>query len=98
MDQIEYAVNLCGIDHVGIGTDWPMSEVMASLVYLRDVVSLTMGFQPGDGPAEETVLGLTEYRQFINYTRGLLSRGFDENSIKKILGGNWLRVFDEVCR
>lgn len=97
MDQIDYAVNLCGIDHVGIGTDWPMSEVMASLVYLRDVLSLQMGFLPGDGPAEETVEGLTEYRQFINFARGMVARGYGEEDIKKLLGGNWLRVFREVC-
>ena len=97
MDQIDYAVNLCGIDHVGIGTDWPMSEVMASLVYLRDVLSLQMGFLPGDGPAEETVEGLTEYRQFINFARGMVARGYGEDDIKKLLGGNWLRVFREVC-
>jgi membrane dipeptidase len=97
LDQIDYAVNLCGEDAVGIGTDWPMSEVMESLVYLRDVIAPALGFLPGDGPAEETVEGFTEYRQFINITRGLVSRGYGDGAIAKILGGNWLRVFEEVC-
>lgn len=97
LNQIDYAVNLCGIDHVGIGTDWPMSEVLESLIYLRDVIAPTLGFLPGDGPAEETIEGFTEYRQFINITRGLVSRGYDDAGIAKIVGGNWLRVFGEVC-
>jgi membrane dipeptidase len=97
LNQVDYAVNLCGVDHVGIGTDWPMSEVMESLVYLRDVIAPTLGFLPGDGPAEETLEGFTEYRQFINITRGLVKRGYDDAAISKILGGNWLRVFAEVC-
>ncbi|MDR1599505.1 MAG: dipeptidase [Oscillospiraceae bacterium] len=97
LDQVDYAVSLCGEDAVGIGTDWPMSEVMESLVYMRDTLSLTMGFLPGDGPAEETVEGFTEYRQFINITRGLVARGYSDTAVGKILGGNWLRVFGEVC-
>lgn len=97
LDQIDYAVNLCGEDAVGIGTDWPMSEVMESLVYLRDVIAPTLGFLPGDGPAEETIKGFTEYRQFINITRGLVARGYSDGAVGKILGGNWLRVFEQVC-
>lgn len=97
LNQVDYAVNLCGADHVGIGTDWPMSEVLESLIYLRDVIAPTLGFLPGDGPAEETIEGFTEYRQFINITRGLVKRGYSDVDIAKILGGNWLRVFREVC-
>lgn len=97
LNQVGYAVNLCGIEHVGIGTDWPMSEVLESLVYMRDVIAPTLGFLPGDGPAEETIEGFTEYRQFINITRGLVKRGYDDAAIAGILGGNWLRVFREVC-
>ena len=29
-----------------------------------------------------------------NLTRGLVARGYDDESIAKILGENWLRVFD----
>ena len=97
LNQVNYAVDLCGEDHVGIGTDWPMSEVMESLGDLRDVIAPTLGFLPGDGPAEETIEGFTEYRQFINIARGLVSRGYSDRAISKILGGNWLRVFREVC-
>ena len=97
LNQVDYAVNLCGEDHVGIGTDWPMSEVLESLIYLRDVIAPTLGFLPGDGPAEETIEGFTEYRQFINITRGLVKRGYSDQAISKILGGNWLRVFKDVC-
>lgn len=31
------------------------------------------------------------------FTEGLIGRGFDDDTILKILGGNFLRVFEEVC-
>jgi membrane dipeptidase len=31
------------------------------------------------------------------FTEGLVGRGFDEATVLKILGGNFLRVFEEVC-
>ena len=71
--------------------------MLESLIYLRDVIAPTLGFLPGDGPAEETIEGFTEYRQFINITRGLVKRGYSDQAICKILGGNWLRVFKDVC-
>mgnify|MGYP003623594103 CR=1 FL=1 len=80
-----------------MGTDWPMGEGMESRVSLRDVIAPTLGFLPGDGPAEETIEGFTEYRQFINITRGLVARGYDDAAVGKIIGGNWLRVFGDVC-
>jgi membrane dipeptidase len=32
-----------------------------------------------------------------NITRGLAARGYSDEDIIKILGGNWLRVFEEVA-
>ncbi len=30
------------------------------------------------------------------FTEALLSRGYTEEEVKKVLGGNWLRVYKEV--
>ncbi len=40
--------------------------------------------------------GLEDLSKFPNLTRGLIGRGYDDESIAKILGGNWLRVLDIV--
>ncbi|QFF97631.1 hypothetical protein PB01_01740 [Psychrobacillus glaciei] len=96
LDHIDYIVNLVGVDHVGIGTDWPMSDVTWSLVYFKEKIAPLLGFKKGDGPSTETVTGLEKYSYFINFTRGLVGRGYTDEDIQKIIGGNWLRVFEEV--
>lgn len=40
--------------------------------------------------------GLEDVSKMPNITRGLVSRGYSEDEIVKILGGNFLRVFKEV--
>lgn len=97
LDHLDYAVRLVGVDHVGIGTDWPMSDLVWSLVYFKEHIAHRIGFAKGDGPSTETVIGLETYSRFGNFTRGLVARGYSDADIAKIIGGNWLRVFEEVC-
>lgn len=97
LDHIEYVIRLAGVDHVGIGTDWPMSDLDWSLVYFKEHIAPKLGFAPGDGPSTETVAGLEKYSTFINFTRGLVARGYTDEDIAKIMGGNWLRVFEQIC-
>ncbi len=68
--QIDHAVKIGGIDHVGIGTDF-------------DGV--------GCVPAE-----LSSYNKFPALTRALLQKGYSADDIKKIYGGNLLRVMHAV--
>jgi membrane dipeptidase len=68
--QIDHAVKVGGIDHVGIGTDF-------------DGV--------GCVPAE-----LGSYDKFPALTRALLEKGYSATDIKKIYGGNILRVMRAV--
>lgn len=96
LNHIEYIINLVGIDHVGIGTDWPMSDVTWSLVYFKEQIAPSLGFAKGNGPSTETIIGLEKYSYFINFTRGLMARGFSDEDIRKVIGGNWLRVFEAV--
>ncbi len=97
LDHMEYVIRLVGVDHVGIGTDWPMSDVMWALVYFKEHIAPKLGFAKGDGPSTETVAGLEKYSYFINFTRGLVARGYSDEDIEKIMGGNWLRVFAQIC-
>jgi membrane dipeptidase len=68
--QIDHAVKIGGIDHVGIGTDF-------------DGV--------GCVPKE-----LDSYDKFPALTRALLEKGYSAEDIKKIYGGNLLRVMRAV--
>lgn len=67
--HLEHAINVMGIDHVGIGTDFD-----------------------GDGG----VRGLADSSEIINFTRLLLARRYSESDIRKIWGGNFLRVMSTV--
>lgn len=98
LDHIDYVVNLVGEDHVGIGTDWPMTDILPTLKIFKEKIAHTMGFKKGDGPSTEVIKGLETYGSFINITRGLVSRNYSEEAIKKIIGGNWMRVFKEVWK
>ncbi len=44
-----------------------------------------------------TPQGLADCSEIPNITRELIVRGYSENDIKKILGGNFIRVFEQVC-
>jgi membrane dipeptidase len=68
--QIDHAVKVGGIDHVGIGTDF-------------DGVACV----PSD---------LDSYNKFPALTRALLEKGYTAQDIKKIYGGNLLRVMRAV--
>ncbi len=69
VDHIDHVVNLIGIDHVGIGTD----------------------FDGGGG-----IDGCNDVTEFPNITRELVKRGYSEEDISKIWGGNFMRVFRKV--
>lgn len=98
LDHIDYVVNLVGADHVGIGTDWPMPQTKWMALTFKKHVAPSLGFAPGDGPSTEYIHGLKDYRSFSNITAGLVARGYPDREIIKIIGGNWLRVIDEVCK
>lgn len=97
LDHMDYLVNLVGIEHVGIGTDWPMCMPD----YAQEMMSLALRYighrQDDDVPSVNYVNGFENYTDYINITRGLVSRGYSDNDIRLILGENWLRVFEKVC-
>ena len=59
-----------------------------------DHVGLGSDFD-GFGPPPPT--GLEDATCFPNITIGLLQRGYGEDDVRKILGGNFMRVFRQVC-
>ncbi len=68
-DHIDYAVNLIGIDHVGVASDLD-----------------------GGGGVE----GWNDASETFNVTLELMRRGYSEEQIAKLWGGNLLRVMEEV--
>ena len=97
LDHVDYISQRVGWQHVGIGTDWPMSLPKFCLRLLVEQIAPTIGFRPQDRiPMFDTVIGFEDYRAAINITRGLVARGYTDEQIKGILGENWLRVIEQV--
>ncbi|MBI4218759.1 MAG: membrane dipeptidase, partial [Chloroflexi bacterium] len=40
--------------------------------------------------------GFEDPTRFVDLAEGLLSRGYDDDDVRKIIGENWLRLFDKV--
>lgn len=96
IDHIAYVADLVGIDHVGIGSDFFDGESLVRferffrLRYPEIVREYTIDTVYVDG------LGTVD--DFPRITEALGRRGFGENEIRKILGGNFLRVFESVWK
>jgi len=71
LDQVDYAVKLIGVDHVGIGSDF-------------------------DGVGGELPQGLLTAADYPNLVAGLQARGYKDDDIRKILGGNLLRAWAAI--
>ena len=69
IEHLNHMVNIMGIEHVGIGTDFD-----------------------GDGG----ITGCASASELINFTRCLLKERYSEEDIRRIWGGNFLRVMEEV--
>lgn len=71
VDHIDRAVEIAGIDHIGIGSDF-------------------------DGVGDTLPTGLKDVSYFPNLINEMLKRGYSISEIRKVLGGNTIRVWREV--
>jgi membrane dipeptidase len=95
LDIVEYVINLAGVDHVGIGLDFTPTWTEAEYNKAQKTYpEIYMDYKMSDIP----VRGLENISKVIAVTQGFVSRGYSEEDIRKILGGNFLRVFKEVWK
>jgi membrane dipeptidase len=103
MQHIEYAVNLCGEDHVGIGSDNSITPTVDDAAYremLREFAIERQRLQIAAPRENELlfVLDLNSPRRMEMIADHLLARGHSERRVEKIIGGNWVRLFGDVWR
>jgi membrane dipeptidase len=101
--HIEHAVNICGEDHVGIGTDAGIAPIERTADYEksnREWVAAAVEdgiFERGRPPDLYTFIpDLNRADRFDRLAAMLSKRGHSNARIAKILGGNFARVFREV--
>jgi membrane dipeptidase len=99
--QIEYAVKVCGEDHVGIGSDLSITPHVVNAEYEAKHRSFVEGRKARGiaAPREEDymfVKDLNVPRRLELIADQLRSRGFSDTRVEKIVGANWMRLFGEV--
>ncbi len=102
LDHIDYAVDLLGVNHVGIGTDLDDRSLnrgetppTSSLRHYRPSHPNVYGAGPTD-VYDPYPKGVHRHTKLEGLTRGLVARGYTDKEIEKILGENFLRLFDAV--
>jgi membrane dipeptidase len=95
--HIEHAVNVCGEDHVGIGTDGTVTPIddlqaykshLAAEIAARRAAGISArGERPDTFPFVVDLRGVGQFRQLADR---LQKRGYSTGRIEKILGRNFL--------
>jgi membrane dipeptidase len=87
VDHIEHIAELVGIEHVGIGPD-----------FIDDYYKQVYGgwVLPPDLRQEFNDAEVSRPSDLPKITDAMVRRGFSEADIRKVLGENFMRVFDEV--
>jgi membrane dipeptidase len=101
---VEYVIELVGDDHVAIGSD----IVVTAGAYPPDLSNELRGDlyavsgayygRFGLDPATRKVGGIRAYREWPRLTEALLAHFGDEARVRKILGGNLMRLYGSVWR
>lgn len=100
IDHIDHAAQLIGADKIGFGSDGALDrlDAGAEVARMARVQKLNAG-----GPSFEwavrhvRVPELNAPHRLLKLAEGLAKRGFTEAQIDGIAGGNFLRLFREVC-
>ena len=103
VDHIVHAANVCGEDHVSIGTDGAVLPIViddAARAAARadwDARSKAGYAAPGEGPDVFTVvMDYNSIDKFERLAAALGKRGWSSRRIEKLLGGNLVRLFAAV--
>ena len=105
VEHVEHAIQVCGEDHVGIGSDLSVTPIDGSDDYWtrhREFVSRRMA-QGIAAPAEDpdvlfTVPELNSPRRMDLIADAMAAKGHGSARIEKVLGANWVRLFGEVWK
>jgi membrane dipeptidase len=91
------------VEHLQAGQDWPMENLPTIedvLDHIEHAVKIAGVDHVGLGadmyPRTPSPVGIRGVQDYPNITRGLKNRGYSDEDIRKILGGNFLRVWKEV--
>ena len=99
VDAISYAVDLVGLDHVGVGTDFTQDQPEEFWRYIgsQQGTKFPSTFTDVTTPSNYPINFETPDK-FPVLIDTMGRKGFSSKEIAKILGLNWIRVFQEVWK
>ena len=101
VDAIDDMVERIGIDHVAIGTDSTHDQPLEFWHYISSQQGTKFPSTFADGSIAYTELsfqpkGVDSPAEFPNLADALANRGYSGEDITKLLGGNWMSLFERV--
>ena len=87
LDHMVYIADLVGVDHVGFGPDY--------VNYMIDLVIEWSRRNQADIKEIKYVDGISDIDEIPSFVQLMSARGFSDEDIKKIMGGNFIRVYRE---
>ena len=93
LNHLDYVEKLVGTDHISLGPDFAH--------YLIDVVKSDLNQMSQEGiPMSLKDLtfpeNISRASDLVNITKGLVYRGYSDHEIRRILGGNLMRIYSKV--
>ncbi|MEI4485120.1 dipeptidase [Frigidibacter sp. MR17.14] len=100
IDAMEHVIDLIGFDHVGIGTDFSLDRPRPSpwLLYANKDKGTARKLTEFGSVKINKPAGIRRMTDMPNMTARMLARGWGEDNVTKILGGNWLSLFDKTWK
>lgn len=95
LDHIEHAVNVCGVDHVGIGSDRDHRYIDLTPEYLAELRS-EQGANLNEADLPWFMPELNGPRRMETIWDGLKGRGHADGELEQIMGANVRRVYSET--
>jgi membrane dipeptidase len=97
LNHVDHAVQVMGIDHVGLATDYALRGIKAWATKENWYEPRLKSFKPSYNVRwPPWIPELDEPKRFRNVAHGLHQRGYSTGDIEKVLGMNWLNYFREV--
>lgn len=95
LNHVGYVAKLVGIDHVAIGLDNTFHDQVSFHRKLSASRAVDLE-KAGITLAANFMYGIESPLEWSNIVRGLVSRGYSDDDIGKVIGGNALRVIEGV--
>ena len=98
IDAMAHVIALVGEDHVGLGCDFSLDHARPGpyQVYASRDKGYARNLTEFATAKISKPRGIQRIHEIPHITAAMLRRGWDEATVLKLLGGNWLRLFETV--